>query len=224
MIEVLGRYSFADRSVAQFCCNNGRELLSLAHSRKTSVCVGFDIAENQVGFAGERAKELGIDCRFVATDILAIGAEYHDAFEYALMTVGALCWFEDLDLLFRTVSACLNQNGVLFINEQHPVCDMLGLPGDEGYDEQNPTKLVHPYFGKEWVGNDGMYYMTGKRYASETFIDYSHPFGAIMNALIRNGLTVTAFDEYDYDISDGFGQLDRRGIPLSYILVCEKRG
>ena len=41
--------------IGQFCCNNGRELLSLVKSGKARKGVGFDIAENQVAFANEKA-------------------------------------------------------------------------------------------------------------------------------------------------------------------------
>ena len=48
--------------IGQFCCNNGRELLSLVKCGKAKQGVGFDIAENQVAFANEKAKELNLPC------------------------------------------------------------------------------------------------------------------------------------------------------------------
>ncbi|MBR5960612.1 MAG: SAM-dependent methyltransferase, partial [Clostridia bacterium] len=44
--------------IGQFCCNNGRELLSLVKCGKAKKGIGFDIAENQVAFANEKAQEL----------------------------------------------------------------------------------------------------------------------------------------------------------------------
>ena len=55
--------------IGQFCCNNGRELLSLVKCGKAAKGVGFDIAENQVAFANEKAKELGLPCEFEAANI-----------------------------------------------------------------------------------------------------------------------------------------------------------
>jgi SAM-dependent methyltransferase len=222
MAGVLDRYSFAGKNIGQFCCNNGRELLSLAHSGKAGACTGFDIAENQVAFARERAAELGLDCRFVATDILDIGDEYREAFDFALITIGALCWFRDLDRFFGVVGRCMKEGAMLFINEQHPVCGMLSLPGEDNYNAEHPTELVNSYFEKEWRDNSGASYLTGKERISEMFISYSHPFGEIFSALLKNGLAIREFREFDYDISDSFGQLDHKGIPLSYILVAEK--
>ena len=45
--EELQKIHFAGKDIAQFCCNNGRELLSLVKNGANSG-VGFDIAEKQV--------------------------------------------------------------------------------------------------------------------------------------------------------------------------------
>jgi ubiquinone/menaquinone biosynthesis C-methylase UbiE len=222
MANVLRNYSFEDKAIAQFCCNNGRELLSLAYNQKAKECIGFDIAENQVKFANEKAIELGLDCEFIAVNIIDIDSKYNNLFDYAIITIGALCWFKDLNAFFGVVSGCLRKNGVLIINEQHPVCNMFGFPGDDNYDERCPVKPVNSYLKKEWINTDGMYYMTKKEYTSKEFIDYSHPLSEIVNALIKKMISIKSFDEYDYDILDSFEHLDGLGIPLSYIFVAEK--
>ena len=58
--------------IGQFCCNNGRELLSLVKSGKAAEGIGFDIAENQVTFANGKAKELGLPCVFEAVNVYDI--------------------------------------------------------------------------------------------------------------------------------------------------------
>ena len=58
--------------IGQFCCNNGRELLSLVKSGKAQKGIGFDIAENQVAFANEKAEELQLPCVFEAVNIYDI--------------------------------------------------------------------------------------------------------------------------------------------------------
>ena len=62
--------------IGQFCCNNGRELLSLVKCGKAKKGIGFDIAENQVAFANEKAKELGLPCEFEAVNIYDIDDRY----------------------------------------------------------------------------------------------------------------------------------------------------
>ena len=77
--------------IGQFCCNNGRELLSLVKSGRAQRGVGFDIAENQVAFANEKARELGLPCTFEAVNIYDIDDRYREQFDLVIITIGALC-------------------------------------------------------------------------------------------------------------------------------------
>ena len=83
LVEELGHYDLQGKTIAQFCCNNGRELLSLC-KMGAERAVGFDIAENMVSFANEAAEQLRLNCTFVATDILEIAGSYYGMFDYIL--------------------------------------------------------------------------------------------------------------------------------------------
>ena len=67
-----------------------------------------------------------------------------------------------------------------------------------------------------------MYYITQKRYRSKTFTDYSHPLSQTITGMCANGIVVTGLNEYDYDITGGFTDLDHRGYPLSMIIRGRK--
>lgn len=222
LVEEILNYDFQNKTIGQFCCNNGRELLSLM-KLGVEKGVGFDIAENMISFANTKAQDLGVNCTFVVSDILEIDPIYHDSFDYIFITIGALTWFQDLTEFFHIVSLCLKKGGKLIINEVHPVTNMLGAPGDENYDETVPNKLVYSYFRNEpWIENSGMGYMSGKTYDSKTFVSFSHTFSHIINSISKNHMNITKINEYDYDISSLFGHLDNKGIPLSFILVSQK--
>lgn len=75
MIEVLKRYEVKNKSIVQFCSNNGRELLAVVKNGAKSG-VGFDIAENQVNYANDLSHTLGLPCNFYARNILDIGKEF----------------------------------------------------------------------------------------------------------------------------------------------------
>jgi SAM-dependent methyltransferase len=221
-IKFLNRYDLRDKTVAQFCSNNGRELLSLVKNSGAREGFGFDIAENQTRYSNQKANELGIRCKFVSVNILDIGNEYFNRFDFIIITAGALCWFKDLDLFFDKVSKCLSKNGILLVNEIHPVTNMLAALGEDDFDESSPLKLIHSYFNKEWVQNDGMYYMTKKKYDSKTFTSYTHPYSDIINAMCLSGIKIIAMNEFMIDISDLFVHLNNKEIPLSIILEGKK--
>jgi len=221
MKHELENIDFDGKAIAQFCCNNGRELLSLMDSG-ASTGVGFDLAENIIKQARETAKKAGIDnCNFVSCNILDIPESYHNQFDFIFFTIGAITWFEDLSLLFDKVSKCLKADGLLLINDFHPIVNMLPLPDDDAYNPDDLNRVVHSYFRKEpWIENNGMSYMSTE-YDSKTFISFSHTMSAIINGLSANGLKTIRLNEYDYDIgmTDVYND---KGFPLSYILIAEK--
>jgi ubiquinone/menaquinone biosynthesis C-methylase UbiE len=222
--DEINKYDYENKTIAQFCCNNGRELFSLMKFG-ASKGTGCDIAENMISFANRTAMELGSNCTFIAADILNIDEQFHDSFDYIFITVGALTWFQKLPAFFKKVSLCLKQGGRLMINEIHPVTNMLGMCGEENYDEEIPNKLVNSYFREEpWLENSGMYYICGTPYTSKTFCSYSHTFSNIFNAIIENGMIMGKLIEFDYDIAGSFPLMNNMGIPLSYILICQKQG
>ena len=208
--------------IGQFCCNNGRELLSLVKCGKAKKGIGFDIAENQVAFANEKAKELGLPCEFVAVNVYDIGDRYREQFDLVIITIGALCWFDDLDRFFAVVSKCMKPGAAILINEQHPCTNMLAQEGDEPFDPAHRTECVYSYFEHEWTGNSGMYYMTQKTYRSKTFTDYTHPMSEIISGMCANSLVVTGLREFDRDICGAYGEIEGRGFPLSMIIRGKK--
>ena len=217
----LQKIDFRGKTVAQFCCNNGRELLSLMELGVSSV-VGFDIAENIIAQAKDTAAKAGIEsCDFVSCNILDIPDRYYGQFDVLLLTVGAICWFEDLGSLFSMASKCLKDDGILIMNEIHPFENTLPVPGDEAFDANDLNRFAHSYFRKEpWIENSGMGYISGE-FDSKTFTSFSHTLSDIINALAANGLKTVRFNEYNYDIglTDVY---DNKGLPLSFILIAEK--
>ena len=214
--------NFKGKSVAQFCCNNGRELLSLMQLGAENG-VGFDIAENIINQASDTAKKAGIDnCRFVACNIMDIPEQYYNSFDYLMFTIGAITWFDDLEQLFKKVSNCLRPGGTLLIHDFHPLVNMLPIPGEPEFDENHLNKLAYSYFKKEpWIENNGISYMSEK-YPSKTFTSFTHTMSDIINSLIQADMNIKKFNEYDYDIgiSEAYNE---KGFPLSFLLIAGKK-
>ncbi len=208
--------------IGQFCCNNGRELLSLVKSGKAAEGIGFDIAENQVAFANEKAEELDLPCVFEAVNVYDIDDRYQERFDLVIITIGALCWFDDLDRFFAVVAKCMKPGASIVINEQHPCTNMLASEEDEEFDPKHRTECRFSYFEHEWTGSSGMYYMTRKNYHSKTFTDFTHPMSEIISGMCGSGIVITGLEEFDYDISGGFAALDHSGFPLSMIIQGKK--
>ena len=128
------------KSIAQFCCNNGREILS-AMQLGAAKGVGFDIAENMIEHGRKVARQAKIPCEFAACNIMEIGAEYDGAFDLIFFTIGAITWFQDLEALFQVAARCLKPGGTLLIHDFHPFINMLPLPGEEPFDPEKPDRV-----------------------------------------------------------------------------------
>lgn len=220
--ELLRKYDLRGKTVGQFCCNNGRELLSLVKSGKAAKGYGFDIAENQVEFANQKARELQLPCEFKAVNIYDIQNEYLELFDFVIITIGALCWFKDLNRFFEIVAKCMKPTAQILIHEQHPCTNMIATEGDDLFDSKHPLECKFSYFEHEWTGNQGMFYITQKTYPSKTFTDYTHPMSEIISGMCNNKIVITGMREFDYDISDGFADIDKQGYPLSVIIQGRK--
>lgn len=221
VITELKDIDLVGKTIAQFCCNNGRELLSLMQLHPKEG-VGFDIAENILEQARANATKAGIsNCKFIATNVLEIDERFDKKFDFIFFTIGAITWFEDLSLLFGIVSRCLKPGGILLINDFHPLMNMLATPDEDAFDPSCPSKIVYPYFNTQpWVDNNGMDYMAG-RYESKTFTCFSHTVSAIINSAINAGMIIKKWNEYNYDV--GLTDIyNNKEYPLSYIMVAQK--
>ncbi len=211
---------FKDKHIGQFCCNNGRELLSIMQLGASSG-VGFDIATNIIDQANYNSKKSGYNCEFIACNILEIESSHYNTFDYIFLTAGSLCWFENPSALFNVVYRCLKTDGVLIINEIHPFTNMLPFPGEEKYDASHLNRIQYKYFNNDpWIGNSGVSYMS-KQYESKTFTSFTHTTSKIINSVIDSGLTLSKFDEHEVDVG-GAKVYNEMGYPLSYTLVAKK--
>jgi SAM-dependent methyltransferase len=213
----LREIGLAGKAVAQLCCNNGRELLSIKNLG-AGRCVGFDISDDFIAQARELAAAGGIACEFVRTDVYDIPPGYHGAFDLVYITIGALCWMPDLAPLFHLVARLLKPRGWLFIYEVHPVLYMF-----EPSEHDDPPRAQNSYFRTEpWVDEAGLDYYGMTTYKSLPMYSFPHKLSDIITACLENGLALKSFTEYDHDITNLWAHFADFRIkpPLCYTLVA----
>lgn len=209
----------AGKDVAQLCCNNGRELLSVKNMGAAR-CVGFDAAAGFVDQARELAAAAAIECQFVRADIYDIDQAHDGGFDLVTVTIGVLGWMPDLDAFFAVAARLLGPGGALFIHEQHPILDMVD-PGKA----DDPVRWASSYFRDEpLVEEDGLDYYGGGTYQSKPLYWFPQKMSDIIMGGIGNGLAVEHFEELPGHISNSWFNLERQGprIPMSYTLVFRK--
>lgn len=208
------------KPVGQICCNDGREALSLINLGAKST-VGFDISDDAINEARKLSQSSGIKCEFVRCDAYEISADYDSKFDFIYISIGVFGWMPDLDQFFGVVSRLLKAGGELLVYEQHPFAEV--------FDQENrsePLKIANPYFNDKPLADDaGMDYWGGKQYKGEVSCWFAHTLGDIFGGMIKNGIEIRGFQEYEHDISSCWEHIEKTGkkLPLSYILCGQKR-
>ncbi|CEH28919.1 hypothetical protein AM501_26975 [Aneurinibacillus migulanus] len=209
------------KTVAQLCCNNGIELLSIINLGAKSG-TGFDISDYAIQEANELAIVSNLPCTFIRTDVYDIGKEHTEQYDLVYISIGALTWLPDLQRFFTIVSGLLKKEGTLVIYEMHPFLNMFAVEGETEFEE--PLKVAFSYYKNDpWVSYKGIDYIGGTAYKSKPNYSFSHTLSNLLNSIMQSGIHIKEFNEYGHDISCIFGHLEKENkLPLSYILVGKK--
>ncbi len=221
--DKLNEIGIKGKSVAQICCNNGREAISLRNMGAEKV-IGFDISDEAIEEARKLNKLTGKRCRFVRADVYDIDEIYFNQFDIVFITIGSLAWLPDLPGFFQIVSNMLKPSGHLVIYEMHSFAYVFPCIDDPDYDPQNPYNVTYSYFRKEaWANNDGIDYLGGEKYEGKTNYSYTQTLSDIINPIIKSGMTLREFLEYPHDISNIYEFFEKeQKLPLCFILIASK--
>jgi len=211
------------KSAGQLCCNNGRETLSLLNLG-VKTAVGFDISDEAIKEARELAEIAGLKCGFVCSDVYDIAPDHFGKYDLIFITIGALSWLPDLHRFFGIVSKMLKPRGELVIYEQHPFLYVFATEGDDEYDPEIPNKIAFSYFRKEpWADDCGIDYIGKTTYDAKTNYSYTQTVSDIINAIVKNGISLDEFIEYPHDITEIYDKLENGdNLPRCYIISGHK--
>lgn len=217
------RLGLQGKRVAHLCCNNGQELISLL-KLGAAAGVGFDIADEVIKEATLLGTLSKTNCEFVRSNVYEIDPAYFGQFDLVFTTIGALCWFDDLERFFAIAAQLLRPNGHLFVYEMHPALDFFALPGEADYDAAQELKIAYSYFRREpFVNSNGLDYVGNTQYAAKTTYSFGHTLADILTGVLRNHLTICEFQEYPHDISSDFKHLEKyQKLPMCFTLVAQK--
>lgn len=221
LTEHLLKLGITGKDVAQLCCNDGCELLSVKNLGAAR-CVGFDQSGGFLEQARTFRAAAGIGCDFVETDVYKIDPTYNGSFDIVMITIGVFGWMPDLKRFVAVASRLLRKGGAVCIYEQHPIINMM-----EPYDvPDDPAKLVHSYF-KETPFEDDVAYMYDGTASWESPAKYwfVHTLADVLTAFLDESLMIEVFKEYPHNISSAEYNMynnQTAQLPQSYMLVVRK--
>ncbi|HET7628715.1 MAG TPA: class I SAM-dependent methyltransferase [Bacillales bacterium] len=213
----LAAIGLSGKHVAQLCCNDGVETLSLKNLGAAAV-TGFDISDGAIASAQRLAEEAGIESTFVRTDVYEIPKDFDRQFDLIYISAGALIWLPDLPGFFAVAERLLKPGGALLIYEIHPLLNMI----DE---EAAVPRMKYSYFVKEpQAYNEGLTYLGNDPYEASTAYNFNPTVADIVNAVVSNRFRLRKLEEFPHDLSPMFEHLEacRVRIPMSLLLSAEK--
>lgn len=218
-LEAIGLHG---KVVAQFNCNNGRELISslqLGAERG----YGFDISEGYVEQAKWLAESVSVPAEFLAADIYALPARYDGSADLVFVTAAAMCWMPDLRDYFAVAHRVLRPGGTLLIYETHPFAEMFK---PDAHREAGESLVPHYQYGtnEPFVFDSRGDYYGDPEQGIEIAYWFHHSMSKIQQATLDAGFEIRRVAEFDHDVCVGYRDVERIAVrpPLSFMLRCER--
>ena len=204
----LEKLDLRGKAIAQLPCNNGRELLSLMRFFGAAQAMGFDISDTAIAEARQLAEIAKLNAQFIRTNLLELGGEYDNCFDFIYISEGSLQWFPDLDEYFAVIARLLKQDGKILVFEIHPFAYVKDA---SSYFEKGPYSYAN-----------GLDYVGGVAYEAKECCWFMHKMSDVLAALRRNRIEVLDFDEYGMEMANDPAFQEQERLPLSYIFTGRK--
>ena len=179
-----------NKTLIHLQCNTGADSISLA--RKGAKITGVDLAPRNIIYANKLAEDFKIDANFIESNIYDIPQKQLGKFDIVFTSEGAIGWLNDLNKWAEIVRSLLKEDGYFYIFDAHPFFMAL----DEDLISKEELVIKYPYFDKEPdISNTIGGYASESKEATSYFWMYT--ISDIINALIKAGLQIEYFNEYD---------------------------
>jgi SAM-dependent methyltransferase len=206
---------------------------SLSWARLGAQVTGADFSSEAVALARSLAAELGLDARFVESDVYDLRNRLEGEFDVVYTSRGVLGWLPDIRGWAEVAAHFVRPGGIFYVTEVHPVWEAFE------YDGVEPGKmwLRYPYWetGEPFaIKVVGSYADRSADVGDLTEYGWNHSLGEIVTALIDAGLRIEFLHEFPFlewpadalvEGDDGRfrlpGELDGK-LPLLYSLKASK--
>lgn len=227
-IEEMGDVS--DKTLLHLQCHFGLDTLSWA--RLGATVTGADFSPTAIGAATNLARGVGIDARFIVSELYALPDVLDERFDIVYTSNGVLGWLPDIDAWGGIVDKFLKPGGTFYIAEFHPV--MWSFDDSPGVTDM---KLKYKYFpdGKPIeLPVEGDYADPSAEVKTRSHFSWSFSLASVVTALTTRGLHIEFLHEFDHCASKVFPFMDERDgryflpewiegeIPLSFSMKATK--
>jgi SAM-dependent methyltransferase len=216
--------------VAHLQCHFGMDTMHLA--RRGARVAGLDFSAQAITAARSLAAETGSSAEFVEGDVYdaprLLGEGQYDL---VFTSWGTIIWLPDIVRWAQAVAALLKPGGRLYFLDGHPAARVLEQAGPEA-----SILPAYSYFRDTPLEFDaqGSYADRDAVFSHTRTVEWDHPLGTIVGALLAAGMRLTALREHDAAAwqmwpcllqgTDGLWRMpaDRPNLPLSVTIEAAK--
>lgn len=213
------------KSLLHLQCHFGLDTLSW--SRLGAKCVGVDISNEAIKAATTLNSELGLNAKFVESNVYDIPKTISEKFDIVFTSYGVIGWLPDLTEWAKIIADKLHVGGIFYMIEFHPVAWMFDY-------RENPPKMVYPYLNKDFIYEEyqGTYADLSAPMVSKEY-GWNHGLGEVISALTAAGLQIEflhEFEESPYNsfpnmvqTSNGLFTFEHKLFPLLFSIRAVKK-
>lgn len=182
----------AGKSLLHLQCHFGMDTLSWA--RLGASVTGVDFSDEAIALARSLSQEIGIDARFIQSNIYDLPDALDEQFDLVFTSQGVLGWLPDINGWGQIVARYLKPGGTFYIAEGHPF--LMTLDNDDKQD----YRMGFPYF----QGTEPLRFEGDKDYADHSAklthpsFEWIHSLGSTVTALTSAGLHIEFLHEFPF--------------------------
>lgn len=185
------------KSLLHLQCHFGMDTLSWA--REGAIVTGVDLSDESIEQANKINIELGLSAEFICCNVYDLKDHLNKKFDIVFTSYGTIGWLPDLDQWAQVIADFLKPGGVFYIADFHPTLWMM----DEKFEQ-----IKYHYFNTQVIAEETTGTYTNREAPiKSTEYSWNHPFSEIFSALIKNNLTIQAFNEFPFSPYNCFSGL-----------------
>ncbi len=217
-IELAGLPEVKDKALLHLQCHFGLDSLSFA--RMGAKVTGVDISDQAIAKALQLQQQTKLEATFICQDVYTFGKQSEQLYDIVYTSYGAICWLPDIQLWADLIAKQLKPGGQFFMAEFHPILDLLA--GYSYFHQVEPDTSTEGTYTENCDGSE------------HEFAVWSHPISDVISALLKAGLTIDAFHEFDHSPYDCFENMVEKqpgrfylehknnDVPLVYTVLASK--
>jgi SAM-dependent methyltransferase len=191
------------KSLVHLLCHIGTDTLSWA--LLGAKVTGIDISPQSLKYAQQIAESMGIDAKFIESDILDVMGKVNQKFDIVFSSTGVLCWLPDIQLYAITVRHLLKEGGFFYLFDGHPFRNVL-------IDESGTVssdRIQGDYFRKTvWAYDQMGDYTDPDLLIAMPSYEWDWTLGEVVTALCDAGLRIVFLHEFPQYFYSGYTPYD----------------